>query len=88
VGVFLPTILPPRFLRPTALCFALADYNDEISRRSHPDLQGSSLMSQFKLDLAMYADCFKPGAVKRTHVGVMLMFFQQLCVWRSLSNHV
>jgi hypothetical protein len=42
-------------------------------------------MSQLKLDFAMYGDCFKPGAIRRTHVGVMLMFFQQLYVLKLLD---
>lgn len=32
-------------------------------------------MNRFKLELVSWADCFKPGCWKRTHIGAGLMFF-------------
>ena len=52
-------------------------FHQEISALKHPDLQDKSAMSRIKLELASWADCFKHGCLRRTHVGVGLMFFQQ-----------
>lgn len=49
----------------------------EISAERHPHLQDRSAMSRFKLEIASWADCFKRGCYRRTHVGVGIMFFQQ-----------
>ncbi|KAK3071221.1 hypothetical protein LTR53_009034 [Teratosphaeriaceae sp. CCFEE 6253] len=49
----------------------------EISAERHPALQDGSRQSRLKLEIAAWADCFKPGCWRRTHVGVGIMFFQQ-----------
>ncbi|TKA82105.1 hypothetical protein B0A55_01802 [Friedmanniomyces simplex] len=49
----------------------------EISAERHPSLQDRSRSSRIKLELAAWADCFKPGCWRRTHVGIGIMFFQQ-----------
>jgi len=43
----------------------------------HPNLQEQSCLNSFKLEVASWLDCFKPGCLKRTSVGIVLMFFQQ-----------
>jgi len=50
---------------------------NEISKERHPDLQDGSRTSRMKLELASWADLFKKGCLRRTHVGVGIMFFQQ-----------
>lgn len=50
---------------------------NEISKERHPDLQDGTRTSRMKLELASWADLFKKGCLRRTHVGVGIMFFQQ-----------
>lgn len=49
----------------------------EISNERHPNLQDGTRTSRLKLELASWADLFKKGCLRRTHVGVGIMFFQQ-----------
>lgn len=49
----------------------------EITSERHPKLQNGSKSSRIKLEIAAWADCFKRGCWRRTHVGVMASFFQQ-----------
>lgn len=56
---------------------AEARLQDEISRERHPDLQDGTKTSRIKLEVASWADLFKKGCWRRTHVGVGIMFFQQ-----------
>ncbi|KAK5159300.1 hypothetical protein LTS14_002442 [Recurvomyces mirabilis] len=51
--------------------------HQEISAERHPHLQDGSTSSKLRLELASWADLFKPGCWRRTHVGVGIMFFQQ-----------
>ena len=53
-------------------------FHKENSAVKHPKLQGSDRASQIKLEVSSWADCFKHGCWRRTHVGVMMMFFQQV----------
>lgn len=43
----------------------------------HPKLQGDDFGSQLKLEIASWVDMFKPGAIRRTLIGMAIMFFQQ-----------
>ncbi|KAE8365597.1 general substrate transporter [Aspergillus caelatus] len=52
-------------------------FHQEMNAEKHPNLQGGGLKDAFLLEMASWADCFKPGCWKRTHIGVGLMFFQQ-----------
>ncbi|KAI9730107.1 MAG: hypothetical protein M1834_006099 [Cirrosporium novae-zelandiae] len=52
-------------------------FHKEVAASRHPNLQNKDIMSRAKLEIASWGDCFRPGCLKRTHVGVMLMFFQQ-----------
>lgn len=49
----------------------------EILAERHPDLQDRSRRSRVKLEIASWGDLFNKGCLKRTHVGVGIMFFQQ-----------
>lgn len=52
-------------------------FHQEVGALRHPNLQDRSAMSRIKLEIASWADCFRQGCWRRTHVGVGLMFFQQ-----------
>ena len=52
-------------------------FHKEVSALRHPRLQNRSNHSRIKLEIASWADCFKRGCWRRTHIGVGLMFFQQ-----------
>ena len=56
---------------------AEAAFHKEVSAQRHPNLQDGKTSSWFKLELVSWADCFKSGCWRRTHVGMGLMFFQQ-----------
>lgn len=51
-------------------------FHREVSTLRHPKLQDGSTSSRIKLEIASWIDCFKRGCWRRTHVGVLLMFFQ------------
>lgn len=53
-------------------------FHQELNVEKHPKLQGGGLTNAILLDLACWADCFKKGCWRRTHIGVMMMFFQQV----------
>lgn len=55
--------------------------HQKISAERHPHLQDGSLGSRMKLEVASWADLFKRGCWRRTHVGVGVMFFQQVLNW-------
>ena len=52
-------------------------FHKESSALRHPDLQDGSTISQTKLELASWTDCFRRGCWRRTHIGIGIMFFQQ-----------
>ncbi|KAF1355726.1 general substrate transporter [Lizonia empirigonia] len=52
-------------------------FTREVNREKHPNLQDGTRASNFKLEFASWADCFRHGCWKRTLVGVGIMFFQQ-----------
>lgn len=62
---------------------AEAAFHREVQERRHPGLAeraakgGGSFLAAVELELSAFADCFKNGYLKRTLVGIMLMFFQQ-----------
>lgn len=49
----------------------------EISAERHPFLQDDKQAHRLQLELASWADLFKRGCWRRTHVGIGLMAFQQ-----------
>src|SRR6187402_1898956 len=58
--------------------------HEEICKERHPSLQRPSLLNAIRLEVASFIDCFKPGCWRRTHVGVMIMFFQQFVAVNAL----
>lgn len=53
-------------------------FHQEMNVEKHPNLQSGSLKDSLLLELASWADCFRKGCWRRTHVGVMISFFQQV----------
>lgn len=53
-------------------------FHQETNKEKHPNLQEKGAKNSFLLEMASWADCFKKGCWRRTHVGVMLSFFQQV----------
>ncbi|KAJ5662691.1 hypothetical protein N7462_011617 [Penicillium macrosclerotiorum] len=52
-------------------------FHQQMNAEKHPNLQGGGLKNEILLELASWADCFKTGCWRRTHIGTMIMFFQQ-----------
>ncbi|OJJ29685.1 hypothetical protein ASPWEDRAFT_294655 [Aspergillus wentii DTO 134E9] len=52
-------------------------FHKATNMQRHPHLQGGSMKETFLLEMASWADCFKKGCWKRTHIGIVLSFFQQ-----------
>lgn len=65
---------------------ACRNHEDLIER--HPNAQGDSFGAQFKMEIASWLDMFKPGIIRRTMVGVVMMFFQQFCGINAVSTGV
>lgn len=57
---------------------AQVELHEEIRRERHPRWLDGSARSDLMLELGAWADCFKQGCWKRTWIGILLMFFQQL----------
>lgn len=53
-------------------------FHQELNAEKHPTLQGGGTRQSFLLEMASWADCFKKGCWRRTHVGMGLMFLQQV----------
>ena len=60
-------------------------FHKETSALRHPNIGDQDLISRIKLEVALWTDCFRRGCWRRTHVGVGLMFFQQVSSWRNVS---
>lgn len=52
-------------------------FHKEISVLRHPKLQQRTMKNRLRLEIALWADCFKSGCWRRTHIGIGIMFFQQ-----------
>lgn len=61
-------------------------FHKESNVEKHPNLQGGGVRKGLLLELASWADCFTKGCWRRTHVGVMTMFFQQVAFSSPLST--
>ncbi|GJC99078.1 hypothetical protein ColKHC_07904 [Colletotrichum higginsianum] len=68
----------PRVRREWMEIIAEARFQASVLADRHPTLVGNGdIASTLKLEFVSWADCFKKGCLKRTQVGVFLMFFQQ-----------
>ncbi|KAM0261460.1 hypothetical protein ACHAPA_009780 [Fusarium lateritium] len=52
-------------------------YRKEVTERLHPNLSQPGFYNALKLQVSLFADCWKMPIYKRTQVAVGLMFFQQ-----------
>src|SRR5271170_1292156 len=52
-------------------------FHKELSAERHPRLQDESRSSAIQLEIVLWLDCFRRGCWRRTHVGVLLTFFQR-----------
>lgn len=54
-------------------------YRKQVSEKRHPDLHTeNNMFKRMMLHVWSYLDCFRKGCLKRTHVGIGLMFFQRM----------
>ncbi|KAM3086590.1 proliferating cell nuclear antigen [Clarireedia jacksonii] len=60
------------------------DIKTEVSQARESNLikhrnliNSAKTFDKIKLEFAYWMDCFRPDCIKRTHVGIMIMFFQQ-----------
>ncbi|KAJ5343913.1 General substrate transporter [Penicillium brevicompactum] len=52
-------------------------FHQEMNKEKHPNLQGGGKKNAILQELSSWADCFRSGCWRRTHIGVGLGFFQQ-----------
>lgn len=52
-------------------------FHHQISAEKHPDLQGQGTKDALLLELASWADCFGKNCWRRTHIAILVPFFQQ-----------
>jgi MFS family permease len=52
-------------------------FHQEMNVEKHPKLQGGGIKNSILLEMASWADVFKKGCWRRTHIGIGIMFFQQ-----------
>lgn len=57
---------------------AEVQFHQEMTAEKHPDLQSGTNKDGLLLELASWGDCFRKGCWRRTHVGIMICFFQQV----------
>ncbi|PHH90901.1 hypothetical protein CDD83_2320 [Cordyceps sp. RAO-2017] len=67
----------PRVQREWLEIITESKFQRGVLAERHPDLVGGSRTDRLRLELVSWADCFKKGCWRRTHVGAGLMFFQQ-----------
>lgn len=53
-------------------------FHKEMNAEKHPNLQGGGMRKGILLELASFVDCFTKGCWRRTHIGIVIMFFQQV----------
>lgn len=53
-------------------------FHQEMNKEKHPNLQGGGKKNAILQELSSWADCFRSGCWRRTHIGVGLGFFQQV----------
>lgn len=51
-------------------------FHRETSVLRHPTVQDKTVQNRLKLEVALWADCFRSACWRRTHIGIGIMFFQ------------
>ncbi|RSH80159.1 hypothetical protein EHS25_007264 [Saitozyma podzolica] len=72
--------LPPTDARVQAEWLSIrveAIHNREALLERHPTLTEKGFATEVKLEMASWVDMFKPAVIRRTMIGIALMFFQQ-----------
>ena len=64
---------------------AEAVHNREAFLERHPMLGGPGLMMELRREVYGWIDLFRPGVIRRTHVGMGIAFFQQFCGVNAVS---
>lgn len=63
-------------------------FHEEINAERRATEQGGKANNLMARELETWMDCFRQGCWKRTHVGMGLMFFQQVsCIYPVLCTH-
>ncbi|CAI7612097.1 unnamed protein product [Penicillium palitans] len=52
-------------------------FHQQINRENHPEFQSGGTKNAILQELSSWADCFRKGCWRRTHIGIGLGFFQQ-----------
>ncbi|KAJ5908873.1 Major facilitator superfamily domain general substrate transporter [Penicillium taxi] len=52
-------------------------FHQELNAEKHPNLQGGGSKNSILRELVSWVDCFRKGCWRRTHIGIMMSFFQQ-----------
>lgn len=59
-------------------------FEERVAAERYPTLVGNkTFTSSIKLELAAWRELFRPGCLRRTHVGAVIAFFQQ---WVGISS--
>lgn len=53
-------------------------FHQQINRENHPEFQSGGTKNAILQELSSWADCFRKGCWRRTHIGIGLGFFQQV----------
>ena len=57
-----------------------------MTAERHPNLQGGGAKNLIFLELASWVDCFRKGCWRRTQIGIMISFFQQVSFFFALDT--
>jgi hypothetical protein len=60
-------------------------HNREALLSRHPKNSGTGIANELRLEMASWVDMFRPAVIKRTHIGIGLMFFQQFVGINAVS---
>jgi MFS family permease len=80
--------LPPTDSRVQAEWLSIrveAIHNREALLERHPTLTEKGFATEVKLEMASWVDMFKPAVIRRTMIGIALMFFQQFVGINAVS---
>ncbi|KAH8077366.1 hexose transport-related protein [Filobasidium floriforme] len=67
----------PRIQAEWILIRGEAIHNREALLIRHPNMRGEGFKMELQREIASWVDMFRPEVIRRTHIGIGLMFFQQ-----------